>query len=119
MATHFEEHSTQKVDTVSAVNIDPDLQHVIDYIDELKVARAISSLGPLKATGSDELRPIVLQMSSIGFIRYLTNIYKTVLITGYTPNKWGVMGVIFIPKWANRTMALPNPTALLHSQVSV
>ncbi len=101
MATHFKAHTTQKVDTVlttSTVYTDTNLQHVIDYIDELKVARAVSSIGPLKATGPDELRPIVLQMSSIAFIRYLTNIYKQVLTTGYTPTKWREMGVIFIPK---------------------
>ncbi len=72
METHFEDHATQKVETVSTAGIDVDLRHVVDYIDKLKVARAISSFGPLKATGPDELRPIVLQMSSIGFVRYLT-----------------------------------------------
>ncbi len=97
MTTHFEEHATQKVDTVLTtlvVDTDTNLQQVVEYIDKLKVARAISSFGPLKATGPDELHPIVLQMSSIGFIRYLTNIYKQVLITGYSTlrtngEKWG------------------------------
>ncbi len=64
----------------------------------LKLQEPSAALVLLKATGLDELRPIVLQMSSIGFIRYLTNIYKQVLTTGYTPTKWREMGVIFIPK---------------------
>ncbi len=70
----------------------------MDYIDKLKVARAINSFGPFKATGPDELKPIVLQMSSIGFVKYLTKIYKGVISTGHTPSAWRKMGVIFIPK---------------------
>ncbi len=64
----------------------------------MKVARAINSFGPFKATGPDELKPIVLQISSIGFIKYLTRIYKGVISTGHTPKIWREMGVIFIPK---------------------
>ncbi len=74
MDTHFEEHNTINVETVPVCDTDNNLQHVVDYIDELKVARAINSFGPFKATGPDELKPIVLQMSSIGLIKYLTKI---------------------------------------------
>ncbi len=85
---------------VSISDTNSNLQHVVDYIDTLKVARATVSaaLVPFVATGPDKLCPIVLQMSLIGFIRYLTNIYIQVLKTGYTPNKWKEMGVILFPK---------------------
>jgi hypothetical protein len=35
---------------------------MVEYIDELKVAMAVNSFGPLKASGPDEIKPIVLQM---------------------------------------------------------
>lgn len=85
MNTHFEDHtSTYKKENNIAkiIYVDNNLQQVVDYINELKVARAINSFGPFKATGPDKLRPIVLQMSSIAFIKYLTKIYRQIINTG-------------------------------------
>jgi hypothetical protein len=59
---------------------------------------AINSFGPLKASGPDDIKPIVLQMLEIGMIKKITQLYKLIIKSGYTPRKMREMTVIFLPK---------------------
>jgi hypothetical protein len=59
---------------------------------------AINSFGPLKASGPDDIKPIVLQMLEIGMIKKITQLYKLIIKSGYTPHKMREMTVIFLPK---------------------
>jgi hypothetical protein len=86
------------IETEAELNLEHEEHGIIDYIDELKVAMAINSFGPLKASGPDDIKPIVLQMLEIGMIKKLTQLYKLIIKSGYTPRKMREMTVIFLPK---------------------
>ena len=104
MAAHFEDHIDPQSEELheqlqrETMPQDEETTKVIEYIDELKVSKAIQSFGPMKAAGPDDIKPIVLQMLDIGLIKLITKLYKWILQTGYTPKKWRQMNVIFLPK---------------------
>jgi hypothetical protein len=88
----------QQVERSSSKQARAEEHGIIEYIDELKVAMAINSFGPLKASGPDDIKPIVLQMLEIGMIKKITQLYKLIIKSGYTPRKMREMTVIFLPK---------------------
>jgi ribonuclease HI len=62
-----------------------------------KVAQALKSFKPLKSPGMDSVYPAMLQ-NMPNADTSLTKLYKACLRFGYTPVKWRVAKVIFIPK---------------------
>ena len=73
------------------------------YIDTHKVRIALTSFGPYKAAGPDELKPIIFSHLNDELYSYITTLYKRVLMTGYTPQTWREMSVIFLPKAGKET----------------
>ena len=71
---------------------------VESFIDVHKVKAAFDSFGPHKASGADNLKPIVLQNLPDNIQQWVADIYKGCVRTGYTPTTWKKMKVVFIPK---------------------
>jgi len=88
--------------------IQADNDEVVDYVTAEKVKIALASFGPRRAAGPDTFRPIVLQHLPSEVIKYLTDIYKSVLRSGYTPKAWRKMSVIFLPKPEKEDYGVPK-----------
>ena len=65
-------------------------------IDMIK--SAFNDLGPMKAAGPDEIRPILLQHAPLKFLKNLQNIYCSSIQSGYSQARWRDSKVIYIPK---------------------
>ncbi|QQP36261.1 Uncharacterized protein FKW44_021307, partial [Caligus rogercresseyi] len=63
----------------------------IDYLNYDKVREALNSFGAHKSPGPDGLKPIILQHLGENMTCYITDLYKVILSTGYTPKKWREM----------------------------
>ena len=83
---------TQEVDGTTEVD------EVEEYITPMKVRNSIGSFGPMKASGPDNFKPIILQNLHEEAFEYISDIYKSVIRSGNTPNIWKQMNVIFLPK---------------------
>ena len=68
------------------------------FINETKVKRAIQSLSPLKAAGRDGIKAMALQLIDMDGIKRITNLYKCIVETGYTPSNWRISNLVFLPK---------------------
>ena len=73
-----------------------------------KVQAAVKSLGPHKAPGPDEIKPLVFQNLGAKMLTRLARLYQAILTLGYTPRKWRTSKVIFIPKPGKDDYAQPK-----------
>ena len=62
------------------------------------IKSAFNDLGPMKAAGPDEIRPILLQHAPIKIFINLQNIYRSSIQSGYSQARWRDWKVIYIPK---------------------
>ena len=68
------------------------------FISLERVREAVNSFGSYKAPGTDGLPPCVLQNLEGDALYLLVDILKACFLLGYTPIRWRVAKVIFIPK---------------------
>ena len=68
------------------------------FINEEKVRLAIQSLSPLKAAGRDGIKAKALQLLGDDGIKRITNLYKAIVEIGYTPKRWLICDLVFLPK---------------------
>ncbi|XP_071746075.1 uncharacterized protein [Lepeophtheirus salmonis] len=94
METHFPDCSIDSVlgAPLLVTNFD------IDCVDTNRVRESFNSFDPYKSSGPDGLKLIVLQQLGDNIVEYISKLYQVVLSTGYTPNIWREMEVIFLPK---------------------
>jgi len=71
---------------------------VDDIVNHQKVKRAISTFGPFKAAGTDEVFPAMLKNGPDELIPHLVRLMRACLVFGYMPKTWREMRVIFLPK---------------------
>lgn len=71
---------------------------VVAYITSEKVTSAFDSFKSFKASGPDDIPPIALKHLSTELLQYITQLYKAILTTGYTPRSWRKVRVVYIPK---------------------
>ena len=107
MDTHFPESATADDNGKCTANpkvqkvhgpLDEDTTMVVDFITVDKVRASLRSFGPYKAAGPDGFKPIILQNLDERTITDITDTYKWVIRTGYTPWAWRKMNVIFLRK---------------------
>lgn len=68
------------------------------FVTAEKVRKAISTFGPRKAAGPDDIKPAALQNLDDNTINRLTKLFQAVIEIGYTPERWRNSKVIFLPK---------------------
>jgi ribonuclease HI len=76
----------------------PQSEEAQDIVTTEAVRRAISSFGPYKAAGPDEIFPAMLMCAPDDLTLHLAAIMRSSLATGYVPKKWRKTRVVFIPK---------------------
>ena len=77
---------------------DEETEVFVNFITPQTVAMAFQSFGPLKAVGPDGFKPIVLQKLVGRFHEYISKCYQWTVRTGYVPQLWRRMKVVFLPK---------------------
>ena len=80
----------------------------VDFITEQKVREAFDMFGDFKAPGPDGFQPIVFKHLSNKAIKRIVCIYKASVLLGYTPKKWRISNVIFLPKPGKANYADPK-----------
>ena len=68
------------------------------FLHMVKLDRAISSFGPMKAAGPDGFKPCVLQHFGESAKIRLQRLFAAIVEVGYTPLEWRKATVVFIPK---------------------
>ena len=63
-----------------------------------KVKAVFRSMGSMKSTGPDGLRPIVMKHFGPVAISCITKLFQAISSTGYIPRQWRESRVVFIPK---------------------
>ncbi|CAB4045425.1 Hypothetical predicted protein, partial [Paramuricea clavata] len=71
---------------------------LVSYITEERVKAALHSFGPYKSAGPDGFPPVALQALGMKARHLLTKIYQYSMGSGWVPNRWKSMRVVFIPK---------------------
>ncbi len=94
-----------------ALNLSEEMRQIIEFIDPLKMTRAVNSFGPLKSGGLDNFRPILLQMVNNNYTSKLTRdsprYNKNRTHPAGNRKKW-LCGILRIPGWsADHTVQLP------------
>ena len=74
-------------------------------ITESRITWAINSLKPFKSPGVDGILPVFLQKGLVQLMPFLLNLFRYSLHTGYIPNAWRKVKVVFIPKPGKDTYA--------------
>ena len=69
-----------------------------DYISEDLVVASLRKFKPFKASGPDNIKPVVFRHLPRSFISFLTFIYKCCIFFRYTPFLWQLTKVIWLPK---------------------
>ena len=67
-------------------------------VDEDQVLKALHSFDLHKAAGVDRIKPIVLRHISKGVLREITSLFNLVFMSGYCPDDWLHLKVVFLPK---------------------
>ena len=99
MNVHFPENEIQTDELPGEYAVNDNINtELMSYIDERKVFAAIASFGPKKASGPDDIKPIVLQHLNSEIIKIIVKLFRRSIITGYPPRCWREMKVIFLPK---------------------
>ena len=81
---------------------------VEEFITPTKVRDSIGSFGPMKAPGPDNFKPIILQNLHEETYKYISDIYKSIVRSGYTPSLWREMKVIFLAKEGKTEYCVPK-----------
>ena len=68
------------------------------FIEEKKVKMAFATFKSGTAPGLDGIKFQALQLIGDDGIKRITNLYKAIIEIGYTPDKWLVSNLIFLPK---------------------
>ena len=104
MSTHFPQSETLTAAAEEGLSIidndkfcyEEDLDD--SFITLSGVKKAISSFGPDKAPGIDQLRPRSLQALTDPILKRICRLYQAMLKLSYTPRKWRECNVIFLAK---------------------
>jgi ribonuclease HI len=83
-------------------------QEVDDIVNHQTVKRAISTFGPFKAAGTDEVFPAMLKNGPKVLISHLVRLMKACLMYGHMPRAWREMRVIFLPKPGRDSYTRPS-----------
>ena len=75
---------------------DHEIEQVI--FTEQKVAAAFKTFGKQKATGPDQVRPIMMQHFGPKAIKAVIQMYRASISLRYVPTLWRHAKVVFIPK---------------------
>ena len=103
MEEHFPgcEKVTDPNDPGVSLEADIDQPQLIDYlpwINESLVMRALSMFEDHKSPGPDGLKPIVLKHLPPVAVNKLTGLYTAMIRLHYTPKRWQLVNIIFLPK---------------------
>jgi hypothetical protein len=77
------------------------------FITVESVKKSLKSFGRYKGSGSDELKPVILQKLGENALTYLVAIYRASYLLNYVPQKWLEVKIVFLTK--------PNKTNLQKS----
>ncbi len=80
----------------------------IQWINEARVRRAIASFSDFKASGPDEIKPIMLKKLPDKAIELLNAIYTACVQLSYTPKVWTESRTVFIPKPGKDDYSIPK-----------
>lgn len=100
MDTHFPNNtsSTNYDHGACPPSKERDVNDIVGFITEQKVSTAFNTFKSFKSPGIDGIHPITLKNLTPNIVGQITCLYKKCLETGYTPEVWRQMKVIFIPK---------------------
>lgn len=78
------------------------------FVTFSKVRDAFKEFHPEKASGPDEIKPIVLQQLDDTTIHYIVKLYKLCLLLGHVPEVWCRAKVVFLPKHGKESYQNPR-----------
>ncbi len=105
LETHFPNHKRAEVNLLEASQVIDCPREVEEYITAQRVRLALDSFGPYKAAGPDGFPPCVLKNLTGEAIEHLAKIYRYSIKTGWLPESWRRMKVVFIPKQGKSSYA--------------
>ena len=111
LRTHF----PSKPDTEAELDSDVGIAHEPMSIDLVKqivserfIREAVSSFKPYKAPGMDGVYPIHLQKGGQNLLVALCLLFQGCLCTGYVPELWRQVRVVFLPKPGKEDYRVPK-----------
>ena len=111
METHFPEGKLSPVlENFVMGPMDVDFTGVCQFITKSKIKSAFRSFGDYKAAGPDEIPPIALKHLNSTYLEAVMSLYQYSVASGYIPNMWKQMKVVFIQRRERPTMLLQRPT---------
>lgn len=99
--THFpgcEDAASGVAGPIRRPNVGENWDLITSIVDDRSTAWAVRSFDPLKSSGLDGLRPIMLQKALEHITPWLVLIFRSCLWLGYVPLAWREVRVVFIPK---------------------
>ena len=87
---------------------DPIIPGHLPWIDRRRICKAMRSFSDFKASGPDDLKPIVIKWLPDNAIELLWLIFMACIKLYYTPKMWRQSCMVFIPKPGKDDYMLPK-----------